>query len=337
MNLQVRLNLLAALRIHLGSDETAWLEAKERAAYQNSWFLPEFIDLQVNQICQYMLDESVLQEALHKYKIPAEIPAPKTIGLVMAGNIPLVGFHDMLCIFLSGHHQVIKPSSKDEVLIRYIVNYLISQHPGTAKMIRFSDQLKGCDAYIATGSNHSARYFEQYFGKYPHIIRKNRTSIAILDGKETIEELDLLADDIQLYFGLGCRNVTQVWVPENYDFQPLLEALKKYDYLMDQHKYKHNYDYVLTINMMNREAYMTNGSIVLSPNKSPFSGISNLNYAYYKNIEEPISGLDPDTLQVIVGHGFTPFGKAQSPGFSDYADGVDSLQFLVTLLGEAVG
>lgn len=331
MNLQVRLDLLSRLRNHLSSDHEAWLEAKERAAYQNSWFLPAFIDLQVSQVCRYMLDTTVLQEVVNKYGLPDLQAAPKSIGLVMAGNIPLVGFHDMLCIFLSGHNQVIKPSSKDEVLIRYIVDFMTKEEPRVATMIRFSEQLKGCDAYIATGSNHSARYFEQYFGKYPHIIRKNRTSIAILDGKETMEELDLLADDIQLYFGLGCRNVTQVWVPENYDFQPLLEALKKYDYLMDQHKYKHNYDYVLTINMMNREAYKTNGSIVLSPNKSAFSGISNLNYAYYKDLEELISSLDPDTLQVITGHGFTPLGKAQCPGFFDYADGVDTLLFLTSL------
>jgi hypothetical protein len=331
MNLQVRLNLLSRLRNYLLSDHEAWLEAKERAAYQNSWFLPEFIDLQVSQLCRFMLDASVLQEVVNKYGLPDLQAAPKSIGLVMAGNIPLVGFHDMLCIFLSGHNQVIKPSSKDEVLIRCIVDFMTKEEPTVATIIRFSEQLKGCDAYIATGSNHSARYFEQYFGKYPNIIRKNRTSIAILDGKETMEELDLLADDIQLYFGLGCRNVTQVWVPENYDFQPLLDALKKYDYLMDQHKYKHNYDYVLTINMMNREAYMTNGSIVLSPNRSAFSGISNLNYAYYKDLEELISSLDPDTLQVITGHGFTPFGKAQCPGFFDYADGVDTLRFLTAL------
>lgn len=331
MNLQVRLNLLSRLRNHLMSDNEAWLEAKEKAAYQNSWFLPEFIDLQVSQLCHYMLDAAVLEEAVRKYAIPDQQTAAKSIGLVMAGNIPLVGFHDMLCIFLSGHHQVIKPSSKDEVLIRYIVDFMTSEDAAVANLIRFSEQLKGCDAYIATGSNHSARYFEQYFGKYPHIIRKNRTSIAILDGKESREELDLLADDIQLYFGLGCRNVTQVWVPENYDFQPLLDTLKKYDYLMDQHKYKHNYDYVLTINMMNREAYMTNGSIVLSPNKSPFSGISNLNYGYYKDLDALINSLDPDTLQVITGHGFTPFGKAQCPGFFDYADGVDTLQFLTAL------
>jgi hypothetical protein len=331
MNLQVRLNLLSRLRNHLLSDHEAWLDAKERAAYQNSWFLPEFIDLQVSQLCRFMLDASVLQEVVNKYGLPGLQAAPKTIGLVMAGNIPLVGFHDMLCIFLSGHNQVTKPASKDEVLIRYIVDFMTTEEPAVATMIRFSEQLKGCDAYIATGSNHSARYFEQYFGKYPHIIRKNRTSIAILDGKETMAELDLLADDIQLYFGLGCRNVTQVWIPDNFDFQPLLESLKKYDYLMDHHKYKHNYDYVLTINMMNREAYMTNGSIVLSPNRSAFSGISNLNYAYYKDLDELISSLNPDTLQVIMGHGFTPFGKAQCPGFFDYADGVDTLEFLVQL------
>lgn len=325
------MDLLQHLRDHMMSADEAWLAAREKAHYQNPWFLPEFISLQVTQICSLLLDPKVLKDAAERYRIPEKGPEPKTVGLVMAGNIPLVGFHDMLCIWLAGHKQVIKPSSKDEVLIRYLVDYMTSLMPGTKDLIRFAEQLKGCDAYIATGSDHSARYFEQYFGKYPHIIRKNRTSIAILDGRESATELSLLADDIQLYFGLGCRNVTQVWVPENYDFQPLLEALKKYDYLMDLHKYKHNYDYVLTINMMNREPYMTNGSIVLSPNRSPFSGISNLNYAYYNNLDELISGLDPDTLQVITGHGFTPFGKAQCPGFFDYADGVDVVDFLAKL------
>jgi hypothetical protein len=205
---------------------------------------------------------------------------------------------------------------------------MIAWAPETGTLIAFAESLKGCDAYIATGSNHSARYFEQYFARFPHIIRKNRTSIAILDGTETAAELDALADDIQLYFGLGCRNVTQVWVPEGYDFGPLLDALKKYDYLMDLHKYKHNYDYVLTLNMMNRQEYMTNGAIVLSPNTSPFSGISNLNYAYYKDLDTLVNSLDPDTLQVITGHGFTPFGQAQCPKFTDFADGVDTMKFM---------
>jgi len=197
--------------------------------------------------------------------------------------------------------------------------------------VQIAEQLKGCDAYIATGSNNSARYFHQYFAKFPHIIRKNRTSVAILDSKETTGELDLLANDIQEYFGLGCRNVTQVWVPGGYDFTPLLDALKKYDYLADSHKYKHNYDYVLTINMMNNKAYMTNGSIVLSPNDSPFAGIANLNYAYYEKAEEVPGKLNPDEIQLIAGHGHTPFGQAQCPALTDFADGVDTLAFMTNL------
>lgn len=331
MNLQQRLHLLGTLREYMLSDSEEWLEARDRAHYQNAWFLPEFIGLSVTNLATHILDARVLEEVANRYTLRDTPAHVRTVGLVMAGNIPLVGLHDMLCIFLSGHRQVIKPSSKDDVLIRHLVGKMTEWAPGTASLVSFSESLKGCDAYIATGSNHSARYFEQYFAKYPHIIRRNRTSIAILDGKETEEELSLLADDIQLYFGLGCRNVTQVWAPEGYDFAPLLEALKKYDHLMDLHKYKHNYDYVLTINMMNRQAYMTNGSIVLSPNTSPFSGISNLNYAYYKELDELINSLDPDTLQVITGHGFTPFGKAQCPGFTDYADGVDTMGFLTSL------
>jgi hypothetical protein len=239
-----------------------------------------------------------------------------------------VGFHDFLCVFLSGHKQVIKPSSKDNVLLRHLVEQITLQNAEMAELVNFSDNLKGCDAYIATGSNNTARYFEQYFAKYPHIIRKNRTGIAILDGSETQQELEKLADDIQQYFGLGCRNITQVWTPEHYDFEPLLKALDKYEYFLDNHKYKHNYDYVLTINMMNREKYFTNGSIVISPGTSPYASISNLKYAVYKQVDDVLSALDPDQIQVICGHGFTPFGQAQCPGFFDFADGVDTMEFL---------
>lgn len=331
MNLQQRMHLLDLLKNYMVSAEEDWAEEKEKAFYQNAWFLPEFITRSVNNIAENLLNREALNAAVQQYQIPDHPVQRKTIGIVMAGNIPLVGFHDFLCVFLCGHQQVIKASSKDDVLLKYLVSKMISWDTDAQMYLSFSDSLKGMDAYIATGSNHSARYFEQYFAKFPHIIRKNRTSIAILDGSESPEELSSLADDIQLYFGLGCRNVTQVWAPEGYDFQPLLQALEKYDYLMDSHKYKHNYDYVLTINMMNRQPYMTNGSIVLSPGKSPFSGISNLNYAYYNNLDELIAGLDPDTLQVITGHGFAPFGKAQCPDFLDFADGTDTLKFLTEL------
>jgi hypothetical protein len=331
MNLKDRIEILGWLKDYLTECPETLAEAKENAAYHNSWFTPEFIDMSVSNIASQFLDQRVLKDVIERYQIPGKQTSSKTVGLVMAGNIPLVGFHDFLCVFLSGHKQVIKLSSKDNVLLTYLVEQMTLQNPEVALLVSFSDNLKGCDAYIATGSNNSARYFEQYFVKYPHIIRKNRTGIAVLDGTETRSELEKLSDDIQQYFGLGCRNITQVWTPEAYNFEPLLKALEKYDRFMDNHKYKHNYDYVLTINMMNREKYFTNGSIVVSPGTSPYASIANLKYGMYKHVDEVISALNPDEIQVICGHGFTPFGQAQCPGFFDYADGVDTMKFLVGL------
>lgn len=331
MKLIERFDLLEKLRIYLLESSPSLDEAIDNAHYQNPWFTPEYIRLSIQNIAQQFLAPETLSVIAEKYHIPEHTANPKRVGLVMAGNIPLVGFHDFLCIFLSGHHQIIKLSSRDSILLKHLIDVLTVFQPAFQPYVEFADSLKGCDAYIATGSNNTSRYFEQYFAKYPHIIRKNRTAIAILDGTETNEELTALADDIQLYYGLGCRNVSQIWVPEGYDFHTLLKALEKYDHYLDNHKYKHNYDYVLTINMMNRENYFTNGSLVLSPNKSPFAGIANLNYAYYSSVDEVIDQLNPDDLQVILGHGFKPFGQAQCPGFTDYADGVDTMSFLMHL------
>ena len=328
MNLQNRIAILQQLQQYLLSEEQSWQDAKENAAYYNAWFLPSFIEIATKNIAEQLLNEAILEKVINIYP---QTQNPQNIGIIMAGNIPLVGFHDFLCVFLSGHRQTIKLSSKDNILLPHLVGKMTEWNPEIQKIVQFAEMLNGCDAYIATGSNNSARYFHQYFGKFPNIIRKNRTSIAILDGTETNEELILLADDIQLYFGLGCRNVTQVLVPEEYDFLPLLNALDKYDYLMDAHKYKHNYDYVLTINIMNNTSYKTNGSIVLTPNPSPFSVISSLNYDYYKNLESVISTIDKEQLQVIIGHSFKPFGEAQCPSFFDYADGIDIMAFLSNL------
>lgn len=331
MNLKDRIKILEWLRDYLQVNPPVFQEAKEEASYRNSWFTPEFIELSVTNITRQFLDTTVLTEAISRYQIP-EIPIkPKTVGIVMAGNIPLVGFHDFLLTFLAGHKQMVKLSSRDQVLLPHLTEAMAASSPEFGEWISFADSLKGCDAYIATGSNNTARYFEQYFAKYPHIIRKNRTGIAILDGTETKEELEKLSDDIQLYYGLGCRNITQVWVPGGYDFAPLLKALDKYDHFLNNHKYKNNYDFVLTINMMNKEAHFTNDSIVISPGVSPFAGISSLKYAYYQQPDDVIPALNPDEIQVICGHGYTPFGQAQCPGFFDYADGVDTLRFLTTL------
>jgi hypothetical protein len=200
-----------------------------------------------------------------------------------------------------------------------------------SSMVFFAPQLSGLDAYIATGSNNSSRYFDYYFGKFPNIIRRNRTSVAVIDGTETAEELDLLADDMQTYFGLGCRNVTQLYVPANYDFIPLLTALKKYEYYLDFHKYKHNYDYHLALLIMGNKYYMNNDSLVFAENESPFSPVSQVHYQFYAEPEQ-LSHLAQNTdIQCIVGHGYIPFGSAQAPSLTDYADGTDTLAFLQTL------
>jgi len=381
MNLEQRIDLLVELGNYCLSADPGWEAAKRRAQAENGWFIPEFIDLSIRQIATGFLQKDKLMKWADRYGLPATNHSPKNVGLIMAGNIPLVGFHDFLSIFVAGHRQTIKPSSKDEALIRRLIDQLATYDDRVPSLVRFAERLNGCDAYIATGSNNSARYFDYYFGKYPHIIRRNRTSVAILTGGETAEELGLLADDVYQYFGLGCRNVTKIYVPENYDFIPLLNAFRKYDYLADLAKYKHNYDYQLTILILNKKYYMSGESILLSENSSPFSPISVLNYEYYRagaGNGLPVPGLaaapgagnapgstgspsgipvpatadslavslaDNPDIQCVVGGGRTSgstllsprpdpsqarvgFGKAQRPELTDYADGVDTMQFL---------
>jgi hypothetical protein len=332
MNLEQRIDLLTKLGNYCKSEEPAWLAAQQRAHAENGWFTPEFIQLAIKQIANEFLQKDKLTAWARKYDLPPENPSPRTIGLTMAGNIPLVGFHDFLSIFIAGHRQLIKPSSRDNVLFRHLLQQLESYDPEVSSLAGFAERLNGCYAYIATGSNNSARYFDYYFAKYPHIIRRNRTSVAVLNGLETHQELDQLADDVYQYFGLGCRNVTKLYVPEKYDFLSLLEAFRRYNYIADLAKYKNNYDYQLAILLLNKKYYMTNESILLVEAPSPFSAISVLNYEYYAPGQDPIPALvgNPD-IQCVVAQGQTPFGMAQRPGLTDYADGVDTMQFLAGL------
>jgi hypothetical protein len=330
MNLQMRIDLATRLGQYILSDSPEWLEAKQRASLINPWFTPEFIDIAAGNLAKHFLNKKKLESWTSSYKIG--IVDRKRIGIVMAGNIPLVGFHDFLCVFITGHKAIIKPSSKDEVLIKHLTQKLIEWDKRLDEMIVFQEMLKDCDAYIATGSNNSARYFEYYFKKYPHIIRRNRTSVAILDGNETTTELEKLADDVHLYFGMGCRNVTKIFVPKDYEFIPLLTAFKKYDHFKDHHKYRNNYDYNLALHILNGKFYMANESIILLENPSIFSPISQLNYEFYtdKNtIAESLRTMDD--LQCAVGHDYIPFGQAQLPSLTDYADGIDTINFLIKL------
>lgn len=331
MNLQNRIDILQRLQKYLSTADDEWQLIKQKAAAQNGWFTPEFIDLAVENICTQFLQASKLHEWAIHYHLDDNVGG-KNIGIVMAGNIPMVGFHDFLCVFISGHKQTIKLSSKDDVLLKHLVNKITEWEPALKQHIQFADTLKGCDAYIATGSNNSARYFDYYFSKYPNIIRRNRSSVAILTGNETEEELLKLADDVHLYFGLGCRNVTKIFVPEGYDFVPLLKSFEKYCYFADHHKYKNNYDYQLSLALLNNVFYMTNGSILLMESDSVFSAIAVLHYSFYSSAKKIKEGLqNNEDIQCVCGAGETSFGKSQTPSLMDYADAVDSMQFLLTL------
>jgi hypothetical protein len=330
MNLVERIDLMAALGNYLLSDDAEWKAAKQKAFEKNGWFTLEFIDHAVKNIVTEFLDKEKLENWARTYFLDDNI-SPRNVGVVMAGNIPLVGFHDFLAIFISGHKQTIKLSAKDDVLLKHITGKLLEWQPSLSSSITFAEMLKGCDAYIATGSDNSARYFDYYFGKYPNIIRRNRTSVAIVTGNETAEELEKLADDVHLYFGLGCRNVTSIFVPEGYDFVPMLNAFKKYGYFSDHTKYRNNYDYNLALLIMNNVYYMTNESLLLVKNEQIFSPISQLNYQFYtdrKNVLDPLRG--NSQVQCIVGDEIS-FGSAQHPSLTTYADGVDTMQFLLSL------
>jgi hypothetical protein len=331
MNLQQRLEILSQLRQYISAQPTEWEIACKQAEQLNNWFTQKFIQTATQAVADNLLNNDLLRNWADYYHLDDNIN-PKTVGIVMAGNIPLVGFHDFLCVFVSGHRQMIKPSSKDDVLLKHLVTKMTEWNPAVAERVQFNSMLKDCDAYIATGSDNSARYFDYYFGRYPSIIRKNRTSVGILTGNETEAELLLLADDVMQYFGLGCRNITKLYVPTGYNFVPLLNALRKYSWMFDHHKYRNNYDYQLAIYLMNNIYYMTNDCIVLIENEQVFSPIGTLHYSYYQQQADVIKSLQGNKqVQAIVGNDHITFGHAQQPGLMDYADGVDVMAFLLGL------
>jgi hypothetical protein len=333
MHLDERIDLLVQLGTYMSGNDEGWQAAQRTAFGDNKWFIPEFVQLSISTIVQNFLQHDALKKLATTYVVAGELEHPKKVGIVLAGNIPLVGFHDVVCTFMSGHKAIIKPSSKDKALLEHLVKKLTEWNPKAADYLQTSELLKGCDAYIATGGNNTGRYFEFYFRKYPSIIRKSRTSVAVLTGDETVAELEALADDVHQYFGLGCRNVTQLLVPQGYNFVPLLEAFRKYSWFSNHHKYKNNYDYNLALHILNNRYYMTNGSILVVEDASPFSPISQLHYQYYadKNAAEQ-DLLNNDSIQCVVGTDL-PFGTAQRPGLTDFADGVDTMAFLKSLEG----
>jgi len=331
MNLNERITLMVKLGEYLKEESAALKAVKEKASQKNRWFTPAFIDFSFQQISTHYLDKNKLEDWIEYYHIDDNIQ-PQKVGVIMAGNIPLVGFHDFLCVFITGHYQFIKLSEKDDILLKHLIEKMIEWRQEVSKLVNISQLLKDCDAYIATGSNNSARYFHYYFGKLPSIIRKNKTSVAVITGNETVEDLNNLAEDVFIYFGLGCRNVTKIIVPQQYNFEKMLEVFKKYDYFSDITSYRNNYDYNLALLIMNNKFYMSTPAIILSENENDFSPVSVLHYSYYQDKKElgPILKVD-ENIQCIVGADYIPFGKAQEPGLFDYADGIDTIQFLLSL------
>ena len=333
MNLEERITLLVKLGDYLISKSDRLNAVKHKAFEKNKWFIEEFVNFSFDNIATRYLAPSRLKDWIDHYHIDDNIE-PQKIGIVMAGNIPLVGFHDFLCTFVTGHHQAIKLSDKDDVLLKHLIDKLCEWNPKVCNVVKIMSTLKDCDAYIATGSNNSARYFKYYFGKYPSVIRNNKTSVAVLSGNETYGQLSSLADDVYSYFGLGCRNVTKIFAPKGYDFMMLLNAFKKYDYLAEFTKYKNNYDYNLALLIMNNKYYMSNESIVLTENESIFSPVSVLHYSFYEDKDALVEELKAnENMQCLVGddHGGISFGNTQKPDLYDYADGIDTMEFLLSL------
>ncbi|WP_103068080.1 acyl-CoA reductase [Aquimarina sediminis] len=302
------------------------------AIHYNGWFTKENILFSIQQWSEALTEDNI-KDWLSVYALK-EIE-PKTIGIVMAGNIPLVGFHDFLSVLISGHNVLVKQSSNDNQILPFLASYLIAVEPLFEKRIKFTtERLTGFDAVIATGSNNTSRYFEYYFGKVPNIIRKNRNSIAILTGKETKEQLEALGEDIFRYYGLGCRSVSKIMVPENYDFDTFFKAMYPYNDIINSAKYANNYDYNKAVYLMSNYKLFENGFLMLKEDKNYASPIATLFYETYHSKDDLTKKIEADKekIQCTVSLDFSEecvdFGKTQSPQLSDYADGIDIIKFL---------
>jgi hypothetical protein len=302
------------------------------AKQYNAWFTPQSTAMAINAIAG-MLNEPDLEKWINANS--DESDKMKAIGLILAGNIPLVGFHDILCVLASGNKALIKLSSQDKQLIPYILDRLTEIEPGFKEQFEFIERLKDFDAVIATGSNNTSRYFEYYFSKVPHIIRKNRNSIAVLNGKESGQELKSLGHDIFDYYGLGCRNVSKFYTPKGYNFNTFFESIEDFKSVADHHKYNNNYDYNKSIFLVNMDKHLDNGFLLLKEDKRMASPLAVVYYEEYESFLELEKELleNKEGIQCIISSSdlsmnILPFGQSQRPGLWDYADGVDTMEFL---------
>ena len=306
------------------------------SVYYNSWFTPDNVRFCLQTWAQ-ALSEEPLRRWMEKYHLPHS-EKQKNIGLVLAGNIPMVGFHDALCVLLSGHRFTAKCASSDNRLLPAVMKLLCAIDEQFSESVSFTDGLlRHADAFIATGSNNSGRYFDFYFQKYPHIIHRNRNSVAVLTGNETEDQLQLLGEDIFRYFGLGCRNVSKLFVPNDYDFLPFIQSLSDWNWMGLHHKYRNNYDYHKAVFLVNGDDFIDAGFFMLKHSESISSPISTIFYENYASIDEVAAKMEQtkNQIQCVVSETATlpsvPFGQAQNPALWDYADDVDTVEFLTKL------
>jgi len=298
---------------------------------KNPWFTPGNVKLALKNTADELTEENLVKWTA-TYPALNDTAKPLNVGIIMAGNVPLVGFHDFLSVLITGNSVIAKTSSKDPDLIKLITDILISVNQTFKNRISISEGiLSGFDIVIATGSDNSSRYFEHYFGRYPNIIRKNRNSIAVIDGNESDEELEALGSDVFSYFGLGCRSISKLFVPEKYDLSKVTKNWEKYSALINHSKYAANYDFNKAVLLVNKEKFTDTGYLILKEEYILSSPVAVLFYEFY-NSQKQLNKYfrdNSDKIQCIVGSNYMPFGKAQSPALWDYADGIDTIDFIL--------
>lgn len=305
------------------------------AERSNAWFTADNINKSVLSFAE-MLNDTDVDKWFETIRFSA---SPKKVGLILAGNIPLVGFHDVLSVMATGNIALIKLSSADDLLIKAIIQELIDLEPLLAERVEYVERLKDFDAVIATGSNNSSRYFDYYFGKVPNIIRKNRNSVAVLNGTETPEEIKKLGNDIFDYFGLGCRNVSKIYLPKDYDIAKFYEGIECFQPIINHFKYNNNYDYNKSIYLVNAAKHFDNGFVLLKKDEGLSSPLAVVFYEEYEKLDDVVSKLQDraEHIQCIISQSDLQmktyaFGESQHPKLWDYADNVSTVDFLNNLI-----
>lgn len=338
MNLSERKLILVKLGEILKDLESYEMEQLfYKAETENPWFTIRNIKDAVDAIRDQYLSSDALQRLIDIYHLDDNIVSRK-IGLILAGNIPLVGIHDVICCFLCGHISLLKYSDKDKVLMKWFIDKIKTIEPISSSYFEEVDKLKDYEAAIATGSNASAVHFEYYFRHVPHIIRRNRNSVAVLTGDESDEQLTLLGADVFSYFGLGCRNVSMILVPKTFDIERLIKAFEPYKDIIHHHKYKNNYDYNLALMLLNKETFLQSDFLIFKESDQIISRIASIHYKYYLDQSDLTQWLNArkEEIQCVVSSiqindiNTVSIGEAQCPTIHDFADGVDTMAFLLS-------